>query len=410
LVVDDLVAYQVSQMDKGIEETTSEVMAVQWTVLISIVVALILGIAIALWNSKQIVGPVKAVAEAMQKVAAGDLTVEKVVVRSRDETRELGDAFNHMTADLLAVVGEVRESASSVATSSGELSVTAKESSSAIEEISKMVRQTSDGMEKQLHEFGEVHQSMSQMAMGIKQISQNAEDMLQSSETANGLTKEGGDSIQQVVDQMKKINTSVEETTGVILSLGNRSKEIHEVVNFITQIADQTNLLSLNAAIEAARAGEHGRGFAVVADEVRKLAEQTRTSAKEITNMISFIQTETNQAVQSMDSQNKEVDKGLAFTQDAQGAFSQIENSIEVVTTRVEEVSNSIEELNQLSTQIIQTIDNVQLIAETSAAASLEISSGTEENAASIQQVSSASQNLSELAEQLQQIVAKFKL
>jgi methyl-accepting chemotaxis protein len=410
MVVDDLVAYQVSQMDKAIEKTSSQVMVVQWTVLITIIVALILGIAIAIWNSNQIVGPVKAVAEAMKKVAAGDLTVEKVVVRSKDETRELGDAFNHMTADLLAVVGEVRESASSVATSSGELSVTAKESSSAIEEISKMVRQTSDGMEKQLQEFGEVHQSMSQMAMGITQISQNAEDMLQSSETANGLTKDGGESIQQVVDQMKKINASVEDTTGVILSLGNRSKEIHEVVDFITQIADQTNLLSLNAAIEAARAGEHGRGFAVVADEVRKLAEQTRTSAKEITNMISFIQKETNQAVESMESQNQEVDKGLAFTQDAQGAFSQIENSIEVVTTRVEEVSSSIEELNQLSIQIIQTIDNVQLIAETSAAASLEISSGTEENAASIQQVSSASQNLSELAEQLQKLVAKFKI
>ncbi|MHC0037641.1 methyl-accepting chemotaxis protein [Pseudoneobacillus sp. C159] len=409
-VVDELVAIQVKEMEDGVKKTTSEVVAVQWTVLISILVALIFGIGIALLISRQIVGPVKSVAEAIKKVAAGDLTVEKIDVRSKDEIRELGDAFNRMTADLQAVVGEVRESAGSVAASSEELKVSSQESSLASEEISKMVHQTADGIKKQLDEFVEVKHSMGQMAVGIKQISQNAEDMLQSSEGANHLTKEGGESIQQVVDQMKKINTSVEETTGIILSLGNRSKEIHEVVNFITRIADQTNLLSLNAAIEAARAGEHGRGFAVVADEVRKLAEQTRTSAKEITNMISIIQKETNHAVESMESQNNEVDKGLAFTQDAQGAFSQIENSIEIVTTRVEEVSNSIEELNQLGTQIVQTIDNVQRIAETSAAASLEISAGTEENVASIEQVSSSAQNLSELAEQLQKLVAKFKI
>lgn len=389
--IEDLLQFQVGQMEKGIKDANNSVEQTSQTSLMILITALVLGIGLALWISRQISLPVQAVVHSMKEVAAGNLVVKPVKVRTRDEIRELAEAFNQMSGDLRTVVSDVRESSTSVAASSEQLNASAQESSSASEEIAQLVQQSAEGTEQQLRLFTEVQESMNEMASGMHSITRNSEDMLKSTESANVMTKEGNQSVTNVVNQMVKIHESVESTSKVILSLGNRSKEIQEITGFITQIAEQTNLLALNAAIEAARAGEHGKGFAVVADEVRKLAEESRKSAEQITDMIAGIQEETEHAVESMVEQNRVVEEGLQYTKETSTSFSHIEQSIEVVSNRVEEVSSSIEELHALSDQIVQAIEQVKEIAEASAAAAQEVSAGTEENVATIEEVSALS-------------------
>lgn len=255
-----------------------------------------------------------------------------------------------------------------------------------------------------------VQASMEEMESGMESINSTSEEMFKAAESAKTLSENGDEAIKSVVNQMHEINESVSVTTGVIRSLGNRSKEINKIVGFITEIANQTNLLALNAAIEAARAGEHGKGFAVVADEVRKLAEESRKSTEQITTMISMIQEETERAVESMEKQNIQVVGGLQFTQNAESAFMNIKGSIGEVTERVQEVNVSIEDLLSLSQSISEAIEKVQKIAEVSVLASQEVSAGTEENVASIEEVSASAQNLSSLAENLQLLIGRFKV
>ncbi|WP_108670312.1 methyl-accepting chemotaxis protein [Peribacillus acanthi] len=406
----ELETFQKNDMAVGVEKATNQVKQTKTTSLIIMIIAIILGILMALWNSKQIANPVLNLMSSMKKVAEGDLGVEPVKIKTKDEIQELGDAYNRMVHDLREVVSQVRDSSSQVAASSEQLSASSQESSSASEEISQLVQQTAEGVEQQLQHFMEVQTSMEEMESGIESINRTSEEMYKAADSAKVLTEDGDEAIKSVVNQMHEINESVSVTTGVIRSLGNRSKEINEIVGFITEIANQTNLLALNAAIEAARAGEHGKGFAVVADEVRKLAEESRKSTEQITTMISLIQEETEKAVQSMEKQNIQVVSGLQFTENAEAAFKNIKGSIGVVTERVQEVNVSIEDLLSLSQSISESIENVQKIAEASVLASQEVSAGTEENVASIEEVSASAQNLSVLAENLQLMIARFKV
>ncbi|OLN21266.1 hypothetical protein BTO30_15905 [Domibacillus antri] len=406
----DLEKLQMDNMVQSSEDATKHVAQVQLASLFIMIAAIVIGIGTALWISRQIAKPIQTLVFSMKQVASGDLRVQEVNIKSRDEMRDLGNAFNQMIRDLKPVISDVRESSAQVAVSSEQLNAGSQESRSASEGIARLIQQTAEGMEQQLHYFNDVQSSMQEMAKGMDQITLNNEEMLQSTETTNSMTKEGAASIHKVLQQMNKITDSASHTAEVIRSLGNRSNEIQNIVGFITEIAEQTNLLALNAAIEAARAGENGKGFAVVAEEVRKLAEESKKSAQQITQMIALIQSETHQAVTSIKQQNNDVEEGLLFTQEANGAFAEIEGSVGQVTHNVEEMSSSIQNLDTFIVRIVQAVDHVQKIAEASAAASQQVNAGTEENAATIEEVSANAQNLAILAETLQESVSRFKL
>ncbi|OLN22409.1 hypothetical protein BTO30_09675 [Domibacillus antri] len=406
----ELETFQFDNMAQGREAASQLVANVIFTSFIILIVALLVSLGVALWISRQISKPILTLVSSMKQVASGDLSVQEVKIKSRDELRDLGAAFNQMVRDLRPIVSDVRDSSTQVAASSEQLNASAEESSSASEEIAQLIQQSAEGMEQQLHYFNNVQTSMEEIAVRMEKMNVSSEDMLHSTESANSMTKDGSAAVQKVFEQMNKINNSALSTTDVIRSLGERSKEIHDIVSFITDISAQTNLLALNAAIEAARAGEHGKGFAVVANEVRKLAEESRKSAEQITQMITMIQEETHQAVLSMEQQNKEVEEGLSFTDEANGAFTEIEVSVGQVTNKVKEMSSSIKELDALSEKIVKALENVKQIAEASVAASQQVSAGTEENVAVIEEVSANAQNLAMLAENLQKSVSRFKL
>jgi methyl-accepting chemotaxis protein len=407
---DEVIKYKTKKMMDHRETVKSQTKNVKFTILVISVLALVVGLGVAYTVSFFISRPVNSVSNTLKQLAQGNLTVPEVRVKNKDEIGELANSMNELLHNLKGLIGKVYDSAVQVASSSEQLLANNEQNAKAAEQIAQSVQQTAAGSEKQLVHFEEVSSSVEEMVAGIHQIAESSEYMQQSTEKATHLTENGTMSIHAVVTHMNEINESFEQTSKIVSLLGHRSQEINGIASLITDIAEQTNLLALNAAIEAARAGEHGKGFAVVADEVRKLAVQSKNSADKITDMIRFVQEETYQAIEAVKSGNQLVDKGISASKEADEAFSSISCSIEEVASKVNEVSAAVEELTAQSHTIVHTIENVKEIAEEGMFATQESSAATQEQVATMEEVTTSAHGLTKLADELQNAVSRFKL
>lgn len=407
---EQMVKYKTEQMNIHRAMVNEQMRAVKRTIVIISLLAIVIGISVALFVSFMISRPVIAVSNSLKQLASGNLAIPEVTVKNKDEIGILAGSLNELLHNLKGLIGKVFESSAQVAASSEQLLASNEQSSRAAEQIAYSVQQTAAGSEKQLGLFEEVSSSVQEMASGIQQIAESSERMLQSTEKATHLSSNGAQSVGSVVEQMRDINVSFEKTSKIVTLLGSRSQEITGIAALITDIAEQTNLLALNAAIEAARAGEHGKGFAVVADEVRKLAVQSKQSADQIANTIRLVQEETAQAIEAVQSGNQLVEKGLSSTKEANGAFRDISGAIEEVSSKVQEVSSAVEELTAQSHLIVETIEQVKEIAEQGMLANQDSSSSTEEQVATMEEVTTSAQGLTRLAEELHEAVSRFKM
>ncbi len=408
--IEALVKGQGQLMQNGSEKVSVSVESTKQFVIYLGIFSILIGVVLAIVISRSISKPVRLAADAIQKVSQGDLRIEPLKVKNQDEVGDLVQSFNTMVEDLRGIVGKIHESSSDVAASSGELAASAEESTAASEQVSKMTQSSAEGNEQQMQQYKELTDSVSEMNVGMHQIAENSEIMLKLTENTGLLTKKGEDFIEHVVEQMKLIQSSVSKASHSIYSLSQRSNEISEIIEIITGVAEQTNLLALNAAIEAARAGEHGKGFAVVADEVKKLAEESKRSAGQITEMINQIQMETKDSVQMMDEESRQVVQGLKETDEANQAFGLISQSMKEVSDKVVEVSASVEQMMAASNQILENVTKLKLISEKSAENSQESAAATQEQFAALEEVASSAQFLSQMAEDLEIIVSKFKI
>ena len=391
------------------QQDSKEAGSIITLLIIVIAAALVLSISIGLLMTRLITKPIKDIQALFAETEQGDFTV-KGTYQSKDELGLLTASFNKMVAGVRSIIETVGETSHQVASSSQELSASADESTKASEYISTTIQELAVGSDQQVESVENSRTVIMGMTEFAGRISSNAEKAAATADQTAKMSLEGTKAIDKVSAQMQSINETVVSLSEAFKHLTERSNEIGNITEVITSIAEQTNLLALNAAIEAARAGEQGKGFAVVADEVRKLAEQSAQSAEQITRLITIIQNDTKQTMNSVISATGEVKEGLVVVHEAGGAFQKIENSITEVVTQINDVTNLVKNLTAGTSEIETAISGVKEVAETAAGSTQTVSAATQEQLASMEEIAAASQILAQNAEELQHLIQKFKI
>jgi len=406
----DLSKYEVETAQKNNAiNTASFEKAIQIMIGIIFVSFVVLGLS-GMFITKMITKPLHSMVLICQELATGDFRDKPRKLIRKDEIGQLADALVNMRDNLRTVFKQVNDSAEQVAASSEELTASAEQSAQAANQVAESISEVANGAEKQVHAINETSAVVEQMSAGIQQVATNTNLVAGRSAQAAETAKEGGKSVEKAVNQMTKIEQTVNNSSQVVATLGARSQEIGQIVDTISGIAGQTNLLALNAAIEAARAGEQGRGFAVVADEVRKLAEQSHDAAKKISTLIKEIQGDTDKAVVAMSEGTREVKIGTEVVTTAGQAFGEIAILVTEVSNQVKEISAAIQQMASGSQQIVSSVKEIDGLSKTAASEAQTVSAATEEQSASMEEIASSSQALANLAMDLREAVSKFQI
>lgn len=383
--------------------------AMRITVGIFVLAFLLLGM-IGFSITKAIAWPLHAMVLVCEEFAAGDFRDKPRKVLRKDEVGQLADALAHMQGSLRAMMQHASESAEHVAASSEELTASADQSAQAANQVAASITDVAQGTAEQAAAVNDTSAVVEQMSASIEQIAANANQVASQSAQAAQKASEGNTAVERAVSQMAQIEHKVAASAQVVDKLGERSKEIGQIVDTISGISGQTNLLALNAAIEAARAGEQGRGFAVVAEEVRKLAEQSQEAAKQIADLIGEIQGDTDQAVVAMNDGTREVKLGAEVVTSAGQTFQEIRDLVVHVSGQVKEISAAIEQMAIGSQQIVGSVKRIDELSKKASGETQTISAATEEQSASMEEIASASQALAKLSMELQESVGKFQI
>ncbi|MEO5356223.1 MAG: methyl-accepting chemotaxis protein [Nitrospirae bacterium YQR-1] len=378
-VLDAAIVYQKKSMDAALKSAESEYITSIIVSIISGCVFLAFVITSLLLLTKSIAGPLKEGVLLAEAISTGDLS-KMVYSESSDEIGILLKALEKMRTMLADNIMMISTSSSQLASASHELSQT-------VQKMSYSIKDQSD-------KSSQVATASTEMSQTVVDVARNAASISESAVETSTIAKNGAAVVTHTVKEVEGIAKTVSESAHLITSLGDRSRQIGEIVSVIKDIADQTNLLALNAAIEAARAGEQGRGFAVVADEVRKLAERTSKATTEIGDMITAIQKETQQAVTTMNDGSQRVVNGVELVNKAGDSLKSIVESVEGLQSMVHQIASATEEMSQVSEQIN---GDIEIIANVSRDSFL-----------STTQIGEASSDLAKLSNELKSVVSKF--
>lgn len=381
-------------------------------IMISIVtgVALMVGIIIIWLFANRISRPIQQVTIRMEMLANGDLSAEQIQIKSRDETAKLAGAMNIMQSEIHQLIERIQNASELMASHSEELNQSADEVKLGSEQVAITMQEMAVGAEKQADGSSELSEMMASFTTRVQEANSRGEQIIKSTNQVIQLTEKGNQLMHSSTKQMEKVDSIVQDAVQKVKNLNVQSQQISKLVVVIKDIADQTNLLALNAAIEAARAGEQGKGFAVVADEVRRLAEQVRESVKDITQIVINIQNEFHTVTDSLQGGYQEVEQGTKLIESTGVTFNNISDSIMGVVDSITKVSENLNLMTQDSQQMNGSIQEIAAIAEESAAGIEQTSAASAETSTSMKEVAANSAQLAKLAEELNERIRKFKI
>ena len=344
-----------------------------------------------------------------QEVAKGDLTVP-MESHTKDEFGLLVDACKDTAANLRNLIRNIQDTANQTAAFAGQLTENASQSAQATQQVAESICKVAGSASQQGEAVGNSMEDIHTMAEQLQVFQQKAESSCQAAEHMEQLSAQGRSHVMAAVGQMTEISDSVTSSADVIRLLADRSNEIGQISDTISNIAGQTNLLALNAAIEAARAGDAGRGFAVVAEEVRKLAEESDKAAHQIAILISSIQQETQQAVKRMENGTEQVRNGQEVISAAGEAFGEIADAVDNLAHHAQDILQGAKLSADKAGALVKTMENIHQASTEVASETQSVSAATEEQSASMDEVANASQKLHDLSNTLQSEAAKFKI
>jgi methyl-accepting chemotaxis protein len=383
-------------------------MAIQRSTLIIAVACIVLAMLIAyIISTYNIVLPIRKLQQLMSKAGNGDLTVSANIT-TKDEIGELAKSFNQMIEHQNEIVSQVRSGAQELAASAEEMAASTEQISAATEQINSSIQVVAHGAQNQNSSIVDTSQVLVQLSSLVQLAKEKAIDTNQNAEVTVSTAENGRIKVKGTVQAMDTISTSTKETVEVLNILDNLSNKVGGITITINSLAEQTNLLALNAAIEAARAGEHGKGFAVVADEVRKLSEQSNTGAREIEALVTEMIAETQRAVKSINEGKAAVDNGVIIAEETDHAFIGIIDAVEKIVGSISEIVDITKDEVATSDQIIKLIDNVATITESTLSNSEEVAAAVEEQSATVQTVAATAEEMSAMAVTLENLVKKF--
>lgn len=395
--------------DKAIVATETSIKDTIIIIFSAIIFNIIIGVIIAFFINRQIKQKLNNVINMATEISNGNLLVEESDYDSKDEIGQLSLAMNSMLVNLRDMIKQI----SNVSENVSEQSVVLTQSSAEVKEGSSQVAVTmqelSAGAETQANDASDLAETMSGFVDKIKESNSFGETIVFSAVSAQGLTEEGTRLMESSISQMDKINTIVKESVDKVKQLDTQSKEISNLVGVIQSIAEQTNLLALNAAIEAARAGEHGKGFAVVASEVRKLAEQVTLSVSDITGIVNSIQKESNNVVMSLEEGYSEVVKGTSDIQTTGKTFEEIQLAITEVVDKIQGVAMRLSDIDIECGKMNNSISNIASISEESAAGIEQTSASIQQTSTSMEEIARSAEGLTELSDDLNGLIKRFE-
>lgn len=383
-----------------------------WSEFGSTSAAIAAGLTLGSFFATSITREIREMRDIATAVSEGDLTVDLSPRRKNfeDELSDLREALRVMVQRLSLLVKSLKASSEDVHESAQTLSATAEEMNASTEEIAASIDGISKGAENQVGQVDRMSDAIHQIATGLEAMAEKGREAAKVSTEAGYTAQAGGKHTETAVNKIRQVFDSVSRAGSMVTTFGESSKEITEIVDIITGVAQQTTLLALNATIEAARAGDYGRGFAVVAEEVRKLAENTGQFAEKIAGIVGKIQNESEQILLSMNEVGGVLGEGQEIVQSMGGALEDIVKAVVQSTTSAQEISELTENQSKAAADLTKASDEISRVAEDNAASTEEVSAATEEQTASMEELAASAQDLTVLSDKLKKLSEEFRV